>query len=251
MRTCAKAINERCARIEGHTAGCRCTYFELYDQTRAALETLVREIQAAGHDFRERKAVQVARKVLERTPLTDEEEARRDEEWRRQLEQDRSQHERDRAIEDPEAYKRGEDARRGVRSLFANLKGALPDLEKLLAECSSHWGYEDPVYRLYHRSFKVYRLQETTTKIVAALQALAPRRRLNREFLAIVAQGTGREFQMADNDRWLAVTRPMVEAFFHARFLLEMAVQYGRELETPPASLPSGWAALLYLYELR
>lgn len=43
----------------------------------------------------------------------------------------------------------------------------------------------------------------------------------------------------------------MVEAFFHARFMLEMAVKYGQALEEPPTSLPSGWAAFLYLYDLR
>ncbi|HTP49195.1 MAG TPA: hypothetical protein VMK42_00730 [Anaeromyxobacteraceae bacterium] len=58
-------------------------------------------------------------------------------------------------------------------------------------------------------------------------------------------------FQIADNERWCEVTRPMLEAFFHARFFLEMAVRYGYELEAPPRSLPSGWAAFLYLYDLR
>lgn len=53
------------------------------------------------------------------------------------------------------------------------------------------------------------------------------------------------------NRKWLEVTRPMVEAFFHARFMVEMAVRYGRELEEPPTLLPSGWAALLYLYKIR
>jgi hypothetical protein len=31
------------------------------------------------------------------------------------------------------------------------------------------WGYEDPIYRFYHHSFKVYALQEQTSRIVAAL----------------------------------------------------------------------------------
>ena len=43
----------------------------------------------------------------------------------------------------------------------------------------------------------------------------------------------------------------MIEAFFHARFFLEMAVKYGKELEFPPQMLPSGWAAFLYLFNLR
>ena len=43
----------------------------------------------------------------------------------------------------------------------------------------------------------------------------------------------------------------IVEAFLHARYFLEMAVRYGQELKHPPALLPSGWAALLCLFELR
>lgn len=50
---------------------------------------------------------------------------------------------------------------------------------------------------------------------------------------------------------WVVSTRPLVEAFFHARFMLEMVVQYGRTLDAPPQMLPSGWAAVLYLYGLR
>jgi len=46
---------------------------------------------------------------------------------------------------------------------LSNLKSALPELEKLLDECSDHWGYEDPLYRFYHQSFKVYALGQTTT----------------------------------------------------------------------------------------
>jgi len=50
---------------------------------------------------------------------------------------------------------------------------------------------------------------------------------------------------------WDASTRPLLEAFFHARYFLEMAVKYGAELDEPPTTLPSGWAGLLYLYNLR
>jgi len=50
---------------------------------------------------------------------------------------------------------------------------------------------------------------------------------------------------------WLTTTRPKLEAFFHAKFMLEMAVKYGTQLKEPPQGLPSGWAALLYLYDLR
>ena len=58
-------------------------------------------------------------------------------------------------------------------------------------------------------------------------------------------------WKMKDNDNWLAVTRPILEAYFHAKYFLERVVRYGEELEQAPACLPSGWAAVLYLYHLR
>jgi hypothetical protein len=98
---------------------------------------------------------------------------------------------------------------------------------------------------------KVFRLQDSTTEIVEALQSLAPHLPLNEWFMEIVTEGTGKEFAMEINDRWTAVTRPILEAFFHARYFLEMACKYGKELEEPPQIMPSGWAAVLYLYNLR
>lgn len=146
---------------------------------------------------------------------------------------------------------RGEDTREPAKRLLTNLKSTLPALEKLLEDFSGHWDYEDPIYRFYHQSFKVYHLQHQTTEVVVALQALLPDHALNEWFLTIVNNGTGREFEMEHNDRWLVETRPIVEAFFHARYFLEMAVRYGRILMVAPQHLPSGWAALLYLYNLR
>ena len=125
-----------------------------------------------------------------------------------------------------------------------------PELETLLAASSNHWGYEDPIYRFYHQSFKVFALQSQTGKIVQQLSGLVPARPLNAQFMAIVADGTGKTFTLEDNARWLEVTRPILEAFFHARFFLEMAVRY-THLDAPPRPLPSGYAALLYLFGLR
>jgi hypothetical protein len=100
-------------------------------------------------------------------------------------------------------------------------------------------------------SFELFELQRATIEIVRALQNLAPARELNAWFLQIVEEGTGKVFELEHNRRWLEVARPIVEAFLHARFFLEMAVRYGRSLDSPPTTLPSGWAALLSLYDLR
>lgn len=111
-------------------------------------------------------------------------------------------------------------------ALLARLRERKAGLAELLARCSDHWGFEDPVYRFYHQSFKVFQLQETTKRIVAALGDLAPERPMHEWFVEILALGTGHEFTLEHNSRWTEVTRPILEAFFHARFFLEMAVRY-------------------------
>jgi hypothetical protein len=135
--------------------------------------------------------------------------------------------------------------------LLAAIKDALPRLEELWQQANSHWGYEDPVYRFYHQSFKVYQLQSQTAQIVESLQSLAPHLTLHSWFTQIVDEGATEQFSMEVNQRWTEATRPILEAFFHARYFLKMVCKYGNELEEPPDSLPSGWAAVLYLYGLR
>ena len=120
-----------------------------------------------------------------------------------------------------------------------------------MADCGDHWGYEDPIYRFYHGSFKVYNLQGKTSAAVRQLQAIAPERTMDEAFMQIVQEGTGKIWKNEDNEHWQEVTRPIVEAFFHARYFLEMAVKYGKDLRRAPSELPSGWAALLCLYNLR
>jgi len=85
---------------------------------------------------------------------------------------------------------------------------------------------------------------------VEQLRKLLPEKEINPWFLEIVAAGTGREFRLEDNRNWPHVIRPILEASFDARFFLDMASRY-RSLETPPHILPSGYAALLYLYRIR
>jgi hypothetical protein len=74
---------------------------------------------------------------------------------------------------------------------------------------------------------------------------------VNPWFEEIVPAGTGIDFDVSHNDDWLPHTRPIVEAFLHARYFVEMMVKYGTEIETAPQMLPSGWAAILTLYGLR
>jgi hypothetical protein len=137
--------------------------------------------------------------------------------------------------------------------LLANIQARWSELAELLEEINSHWVYEDLVYRFYHQSFKVYGLQAETGKIVEALRSVAPRgTTFSPMFEEIYRAGaSGKQFEMAHNREWTAHTRVFLEAFFHARYFLEMAVKYGKELQAAPSMLPSGWAALLCLYNLR
>ncbi len=143
------------------------------------------------------------------------------------------------------------DDRPEAAALFANLKASKKKLNSLLMKCSGEVAYFDPVYRFYHQSFKVFALQQTTLELVAALQALAPDRKMNPRFRKIVTGGTGKTFELEHNQRWDEVTRPIIEAFFHARFFLECAVRSAKRHHAPPQNLPSHWAALLDLFDLR
>ena len=137
--------------------------------------------------------------------------------------------------------------------LLANIQAKLPELVKLLKEVSSHWVYEDRVYRFYHQSFKVYDIQEHTKRIVETLWDLSPEGATRNPYLEEILQAgaSGKRFEDSHNKDWTTHTRPFVEAFFHAKFFLEMAVKYGKELKEAPEMLPSGWAALLYFYNMR
>ena len=153
-------------------------------------------------------------------------------------------------IDYAELFRPGAGKRSAESELLRNLRVYRIEIEELVAKANDPWGYEDPVYRFYHHSFKVYSLQKQTEAMVDLLRKLSPERQLNSCFVEIVAAGTEKEFRLEDNKRWTAMTRPILEAFFHARFFLEMALRY-RSLREPPDTLPSGYAALLSLYDLR
>jgi len=135
--------------------------------------------------------------------------------------------------------------------LLTNLKEHLPQLRRLRGEVQYEWGAEDLVYRFYHCSFKVFGIQQLTLAIRDALRELLPDVPMNERFERIIAEGTEKKFALETNRRWDEETRPLLEAFFHANYFLEMAIKYGEKLDEPPSSLPSGWASVLYLYNLR
>jgi hypothetical protein len=58
-------------------------------------------------------------------------------------------------------------------------------------------------------------------------------------------------YSQAAPSEWTKHARPIVEAYFHARYFLDMLVAYGHELDEPPGLMGYGWAAILSLYGLR
>lgn len=111
------------------------------------------------------------------------------------------------------------------RLLIGRLEKHQAELREMLKLMSDDWPYEDGFYRYYHGSFKVYSIQITTQKAVELLRKLLPERELNLSFARIIREGTGKEFETEHNKDWDRHTGPMLEAFAHAKFMIEMAVR--------------------------
>jgi hypothetical protein len=135
--------------------------------------------------------------------------------------------------------------------LLKNIKDNLPVLEKILERANDHWGEEDLVYRFYHESFKVERAQNSVRGMYEILEKISPnegKKISDPYYNRIVKNGLEARW---DNKNWAKSCRPMIEAYFHSKYFLEMAVKYGKQYKKPPMMLHSGWAALLELYGIR
>ena len=119
---------------------------------------------------------------------------------------------------DPLAYL--QEQLRKDQQLLDTIKAHLPALDQLVEMLE--YDYEDRMYRFYYQSFKVYDLQSFTTQALDVLQQIAHAidRPLSPWFTEITAQGLGVHFVMEHNQHWLEKTRPILEAFFHAKTML-------------------------------
>ena len=106
--------------------------------------------------------------------------------------------------------------------LLANIKARWCELDKLLQSINSHSVYEDLIYRFYHQSSKVYRLQWHTAEIVDSLKKIAPDGTdFSPMFEEIFHAGASdKQFEMKHNREWTSHTRVFLEAFFHAKYSL-------------------------------
>ena len=135
--------------------------------------------------------------------------------------------------------------------LLANIKENRTEIEKL---CKVFRQFEeDYVYRFYHQSFKVFGATAQIKQAKELFERLAPDSfPLNDWFCTIADEAIGKDFDFAKtNQIWLAETRPILEAFWHSKYFLEQMLVAADVLEESPQLLPSGWAAVLYLYNLR
>ncbi|BAU29727.1 hypothetical protein DFP93_106104 [Aneurinibacillus soli] len=115
---------------------------------------------------------------------------------------------------------------------------------------------DDGVYRYYRTSAKVYfGMQKYTEQLIDFFRSLiqwdGDSQELNANFMRIMESGTGKKFTHDMNCRWEEETRPIVEAFFHALYMLEMIVDYGLRKEDVSLGIEPGWGSVLYLYGLR
>lgn len=100
--------------------------------------------------------------------------------------------------------------------------------------------------------YKIYQIQDYTIEIIQELKKLSPNNIvLNDDFQKIINSGTNKKFNIRRNDNWLKHTQPMLDAFYHAKYFLEMIIKYGNTLNKSPECLPSGWALVLCLYNMR
>jgi hypothetical protein len=135
--------------------------------------------------------------------------------------------------------------------LLENIRQHRDAVNRLLSEFG---GYEpDFVYRFYHQSFKVFGAKPFIEQAKSLFEQLAPKSvSLNTWFCSIVDKAIAKEFDISKtNPNWIAETEPILEAFWHCKYFLEQMIIAADELERAPEVLPSGWAAVLYLYNLR
>jgi hypothetical protein len=135
--------------------------------------------------------------------------------------------------------------------LLSAIQANLPQLESLVMPFQTL--YEEGVYRFSHHSFKVYQSQEYTSLAVEVFKRIgvATDNKLSEQFEQIIAAGTGSVWEPNHNHNWTLHTRPIVEAFLHAKYFLDMMIKYGRAMDTSQNILPTGWAAILELYNRR
>lgn len=136
--------------------------------------------------------------------------------------------------------------------LVANIRTNKDEAKALLEEISKEFG--EHFYRYYHQSLKVYRLQEETQSIETFLRGLGDGQPFFRWVEAMLDMGTGKEFELPrSNSIWGLEARGIVDAFLHMREFLRLVIWTAENLKDSQldSGMPSEWAAVRYLYNIR
>ena len=142
-----------------------------------------------------------------------------------------------------------------MQDLLRRIRAELPALEAWQAEADD----ENGVYRFYHHSNKIFHLQKLIKagwKIIDKIgMSGQPPDYLHEWYIEIYLEGAILDFKEWMNSEWLKHTRPILEAFWHTKYFIQMMFKYGQLLEPNSEELLQGmapdWAAVLYLFELR
>ncbi len=141
---------------------------------------------------------------------------------------------------------------KSARELLDNIKSNVPRIDALLKQFRNE--EPDLVYRFYHQSHKVFIMNSLIDSADNLFKNLAPEStELNSWYRLITKTALAQEFDASEsNEKWLHQTPPILLAFWNAKyFLAQMLVAADEMDEAPPQILPSGWAAILHLYNLR
>jgi hypothetical protein len=137
-----------------------------------------------------------------------------------------------------------------IDALFLRIKARLPELESVERDLEEI--EENGIYRFYHGSYKVFYLQDPVKAAFALIEEIGGESDPpNSEYARIVEAGTTHQFTATTNENWNAETKPILEAFWHTKYFVNMMVKYGKKLEKVERALQPGMAAVLYLFELR
>lgn len=137
-----------------------------------------------------------------------------------------------------------------IDALFLRIKARLPKLESVARDLEEI--EENGIYRFYHGSYKVFYLQDPVKEAFTLIKEIGGESDPpNFEYARIIEAGTAHQFTATTNENWEAETKPILEAFWHTKYFVNMMVKYGKELEKVERALQPGMAAVLYLFELR
>ena len=120
------------------------------------------------------------------------------------------------------------------------------DIENLFNGFHATESLEYYMYKHYTQSFKTYSLQKYTEAGHNLLETIAPKgKQLTQWYKDLVAEGTGKKFDLAHNQDWPTHTRPIVEAALHTDFFLKTCIEQANKTDNN-----IGWAALCALYDI-